>query len=68
MATIRPLLRFAPDDLDVVYRPLSAHSLLGLGTKERDKSGHSPMIHATKQSDLPRIPLGNRQIGVVLGG
>jgi hypothetical protein len=24
------------------------------------------MIHATKQSDLPRIPLGNRQIGVVL--
>ena len=36
--------------------------------KERTKSGYSPMIHATKQSDLPRIPLGNRQIGVVLRG
>ena len=32
------------------------------------KSGHAPMIRATKQSDLPRIPLGNHQIGVVLRG
>jgi hypothetical protein len=51
------LLRFALDDLDVVYRNLSAHS---------HKSGHRSIIQATQQGDLPHIPLGNGQIGMVL--